>query len=105
MRKFLSPFNGRRSIDQTSFICLRKFYQHLIFPSGISAKQRNDEIAQLNATYVQMLPLRPSLQKCLKYICQTTPYRMLKEWTYEIEAEPFSEDQGTGPPDYTDVSL
>ena len=43
--------------------------------------------------YVKMLPVKQSFQKCLKYICQTKPYRMLKEWTYEIESEPFTEEQ------------
>ena len=53
----------------------------------------NDEIAVLNALYVKMLPIRHTLQKCLKCLCETKPYRMLKEWSYEIEPDLLQEEE------------
>ena len=71
---------------------------------GISNKRMNDELLRLNQVYVEMLPIRHTIQKCLKQLCETEPYRMLKEWTYEMHSEPLPEDKSSPHPDYTDVS-
>ena len=72
---------------------------------GTTARRRNDEVKRLNDLYVQSVPLKHTLQKCLKYLAQTEPYRMLKDWTYDMSTDPIEEDATSGPPDFTDVSI
>lgn len=39
-------------------------------------------------------------------MCQTEPYRMLNDWTYEMSADPISsETTALSQPDFTDVSF
>ena len=68
-------------------------------------KRRNDEIKRLNEVYGDVIPLKHTLPKCLKYLCQNEPYRMLKNWSYEIEADPLAIDKNTSPPEFTDVRI
>ena len=36
--------------------------------------------------------MKQTLQKCIKYMCQTEPYRMLKDWSYEMTTDPLLTD-------------
>ena len=56
---------------------------------------------RLNKLYGEILPKQKSIQKCLRHLCQTEPYRMLREWSYEMNCDPLSDLEG----DPTDVSL
>lgn len=56
-------------------------------------KRRNDEIKRLNELYIDIIPVKNTLQKCLKYLCQTEPYRMLKNWSYEMQADPLDDSE------------
>ena len=76
-----------------------KKMSHLL---GTSSKRRNDEIKRLNQAYLTLLPVKLTIQKCLKYMAQTEPYRMLKNWSYEMSAKSLDEDN-TDQPDFTDV--
>lgn len=78
---------------------------YLIIELGISAKRRKDEVNRLNEVYVDMIPEKPTIQKCLKYLCQTEPYRMLRDWSYQMKAGPLPSETAADPPDYTDVSF
>lgn len=68
---------------------------------GTTNKRRNDEVTRLNGLYNEILPVKKSIQKCLKNLCQKVPYRMLKDWTYETNANPFESDT---PPRRSNVS-
>ena len=70
---------------------------------GTSVKRRNDEIKRLNDLYVDIVRVKHTLQKCLKYMCQTEPYRMLKNWSYEMEA--FEIDEPADSPQATEVCI
>lgn len=70
---------------------------------GTSVRQRNAEIKKLNALYSDVIPVKHTLPKCLKYICQSKPYRMLKDWTYELEAERLDNSGSADTPELTDV--
>lgn len=72
------------------------------FLLGCTSKRRTDKVSRLNALYANILPIRRSIQKCLKYLCQTDPYRMLKDWTYEMATDPI---QSGGEENNTDVSF
>lgn len=76
------------------------------FYQGTTAKRRSTEIKRLNARYVDTIPMKHTIQKCLKYLCENEPYRMLSDWSYEMEAEPLPSDQGTSTiPELTDVNI
>ena len=45
--------------------------------------------------------MKQTLQKCLKYLCQEEPYRMLRDWTYEMEMEALHEQASQ--PEFTDA--
>ena len=38
-------------------------------------------------------------------MCETEPYRMLKEWTYEMHSEPLPKEKSSSHPEFTDVSI
>ena len=59
---------------------------------GTPAKRRNAEVKRLNGIYEDIWPSKKTIQKCLKHMAQTEPYRMLKDWSYEISADPIDED-------------
>ena len=75
--------------------------------SGTAAKRRKDEVNRLNEAYGTLLPVKQTINKCLKSLAQTEPYRMLKNWTYELSANALEEDNTatTDYPDFTDVSI
>lgn len=69
-------------------------------------RRRNEEIRRLNEVYRDILPVKETLQRCLKYLCQSEPYRMLKNWSYEEHADPIeSEDDQSGTPEFNDVGF
>lgn len=70
-----------------------------IYLIGTTAKRRNAEIKRLNDLYLEILPVKQTLQKCLKYMCQTEPNRMLRDWTYEMIAEPLTREHGSNDSD------
>ena len=72
---------------------------------GTSSKRRNEEIALLNKVYGELVPVKRTLNKCLKYLCQNKPYRMLSDWTYEMSAEPLPGDEPASVPEFTDVGV
>lgn len=65
-------------------------------------KRRNSEIKRLNGVYGEVVPVHQTLSKCLKYLCQTQPYRMLADWSFEMNGDPL-DDGSTAGPDFTDV--
>ena len=73
------------------------------FFEGTTPKRRNAEIKRLNDVYNEIIPLKNTLTKCIKYLCQTEPYRMLKNWSYEIHADPLESDEPPGTPDFLEV--
>ena len=73
------------------------------FIVGIPLKRRSEEIVRLNDVYQNMVGVKHTLEKCVKYLVQTEPYRMLREWSYEISASPLGED--VEPDDFTDVRI
>ena len=66
-------------------------------------KRRNSEIKRLNDLYVNSIPVHNTLSKCLKYLCQTEPYRMLCDWSFEMNGDPLDDEGSTAAPDITDV--
>lgn len=56
-------------------------------------KRRNSEINRLNEIYRDIVPIKITLSKCLKYLCQKEPYRMLKDWSYEMNSDPLQYDE------------
>ena len=71
--------------------------------SGIPLKRRSEQIIRLNDLYQNMVGVKHTLEKCIKFLAQTEPYRMLRDWSYEIAATPLHDDVDTE--EYTDVSL
>lgn len=80
-----------------------KINNNFVF-SGTTSKRRNKEVERLNELYLDILPLQRSVQKCLKYMCQTEPYRMLRDWSYEMLAEPLRNDPGPSS-DFVEVRM
>ena len=74
------------------------------FYLGTTGKRRNAEIKRLNELYVDILPDKKTIQKCLKYMCQTEPYKMLRDWSYEMIADPLTSDHGSNA-DFTEVCI
>ena len=60
---------------------------------GTTVKRMEDETDRLNEEYQEIVPAMKTLPKCLKYLCQKESYRMLKDWNYENEAEPYKETE------------
>ena len=56
----------------------------------------------MNKLYEEIVPTRQSIQKCLKQLCQSEPYRMLSEWSYDVNCNPLSDSEEEQ--DLTDVS-
>ena len=75
------------------------FYQ-----TGTTLKRRNAEIRKLNDLYVEIVPKKLTLQKYLKHLCHTKPYRMLCDWSYENEPAQVQDDEQKDAPDFTDVN-
>ena len=75
------------------------------FSLGTSAKRRNQAVKRLNELYCELIPVKQSLQKCLKYMCQTQPYRMLRDWTYGIRTDPLPSEENASQPEFTDVII
>lgn len=76
----------------------------LFYFLGTTSKRRNQEIDRLNNLCQDILPMKSSLQKCYKYMCQTEPYRMLRGWSYDMIADKIpNEEQSTEQPEFTDV--
>lgn len=72
---------------------------------GTTVRRRTEEIQRLNEQYLEIVPVKLTLQKCIKYMCVNEPYRMLKGWSYEMEAQPLDNDQpAAATPELTDVS-
>ena len=69
---------------------------------GTPAKRRKDEIRRLNELYVEIIPTQKTIQKCLKYLCDTQTYRMLRDWSYEDPTDPLPSNIPSGPPEFTD---
>ena len=61
---------------------------------------------RLNRLYGDVLTVKLTLQKSLKYLAQTESYRMLKDWSYEVSEDVIPDDDNAGAaeqPDFTDV--
>lgn len=54
---------------------------------------------RLNDLYKNALTSNNSIQKCIKHLCETVPYRMLKDWSYELEADLLPDETQLPPPD------
>ena len=79
------------------------FFFYAIFKCT-TVVRRNEEIKRLNDLYVDIVPVKMTLQKCIKYFCQTEPYRMLKDWSYDMEADPLTASDEPAPtPEMTEV--
>lgn len=74
--------------------------------TGTAGKRIDDEIQRLNEAYMNLLPAKQTISKCLKYLSETEPYRMLKDWSYQLSASALHEDNNahTDQPEFTDVS-
>ena len=95
-----TPVNFFISIYLYLFKCQRRFFA---FQLGTTQRRRDEEIQRLNSIYSDVVILKSSIHKCLKYLCQTEPYRMLKDWTYEIHADPIEGESNI--PDIAEVGL
>ena len=60
----------------------------LIYFLGTTANRRNEEISRLNRFYVESIPVHKTIMSCFKFLCETEHYRMLKDWTYQINSDP-----------------
>ena len=78
--------------------CPHKFYF-----IGITAKRRSQEVQRLNTLYGETIPIRSSINKCLEHLCQNEPYRMLRDWTYDVNMDPLPSEENASQPEFTDV--
>lgn len=72
--------------------------------SGISTRRRNEAISRLNSLYVDVVPAKKTIQKCLKYLCEKESYRMLKDWSYENSLDPLQSESDDGNTDLEHVT-
>ena len=61
-----------------------------IYFIGTNSKRRSQEVKRLNEFYANIVHIKETIQKCLKFLCQNEPYRMLKDWTYEMKMDPIT---------------
>lgn len=74
---------------------LYNFFIHDFLPlyfQGTTTKRRNDAISRLNSLYLDILPAKKTIQKCLKYLCEKESYRMLKDWSYGGNSDPLQSE-------------
>ena len=71
------------------------------FYIGTSLKRRTDEVTRLNKLYADIVPVKHTLHKCLKFLCQKEPYRMLRDWSYDMSTDPLPSQASH--PEFTDV--
>ena len=63
-----------------------------MFLSGTSTRRRNEAISRLNSLYLEILPTKKTIQKCLKFLCEKESYRMLKDWSYDNSSDPLQSE-------------
>ena len=91
-------FNFRENLDCFWLVCgtlyfVAFYFFHILhFIKGTSTRRRNDAISRLNSIYLDIIPAKKTIEKCLKYLCDKGSYRMLKDWPYEMNSDPLQSE-------------